>query len=158
MKMLRVLGLGLVVMLAWAGIAQAQTWTSITNQPTFFPDTAVLLTDGRVMTHEYNTPNWWSLTPDNTGSYLNGTWTKLGSMQSTYAPLYFASVVLRDGRVLFEGGESNFLSPVETNLGSIYDPAANTWTAVNPPSGWSTIGDSPAIVLANGTPFMGRKP
>jgi hypothetical protein len=156
MKMLRVLGLGLVVMLAWAGISQAQTWTSITNQPTFFPDTAVLLTDGRVMTHEYNTPNWWTLTPDNTGSYLKGTWTKLGSMQSTYAPLYFASVILRDGRVLVEGGEYNFLNPVETNLGSIYDPATNTWTPVNPPSGWSTIGDSPAVVLANGTPFMGR--
>ncbi len=156
MKMLRVLGLGLVVMLAGASIAQAQTWTSITNQPTFFPDTAVLLTDGRVMTHEYNTPNWWSLTPDNTGSYLNGTWTKLGSMQSTYAPLYFASVVLRDGRVLVEGGEYNFLSPVETNLGAIYDPAANAWTAVNPPSGWSTIGDSPAVVLANSTVIMGR--
>jgi hypothetical protein len=156
MKMLRVLGLGLVTMLAWAGLAQAQTWTSLTNQPTFLTDTSVLLTDGTVMTHEYDTPNWWRLTPDNTGSYLNGTWTKLAPMQSTYGPLYFASVVLRDGRVLVEGGEYNFGSQVETNMGAIYDPAANTWTAVNPPTGWSTIGDSPAVVLANGTPFMGR--
>lgn len=156
MKMLRTLGLGLSVLLAWAGMAQAQTWTSLTNQPTFLTDTAVLLTDGTVMTHEYNTPNWWRLTPDNTGSYLNGTWTQLGSMQSSYAPLYFASVVLRDGRVLVEGGEYNFLSQVETNMGSIYDPAANTWTTVNPPSGWSTIGDSPAVVLANSTVMLGR--
>ena len=131
MKMLRVLGLGLGVMLACAGITQAQTWTSITNQPAFFPDTSVLLTDGTVMTHEYGTPNWWRLTPDNTGSYLNGTWSKLASMQSSYGPLYFASVVLRDGRVLVEGGEYNFGIQDETNMGAIYDPAANTWTIVS---------------------------
>jgi hypothetical protein len=155
MKMLRVLGLGLVI-LTWAGLAQAQTWTSLTNQPTFFPDTSVLLTDGTVMTHQYNSPTWWRLTPDNTGSYLNGTWSQLASMQSTYAPLYFASVVLRDGKVLVEGGEYNFLSQDETNMGSIYDPAANKWTQVNPPTGWSEIGDSPAIVLANSTVFLGQ--
>src|ERR1700742_3632409 len=156
MKMSRVLGLGLVIMLAWAGIAQAQTWTSITNQPTFFPDTAVLLTDGSVMTHEYNTPNWWRLAPDNTGNYINGTWTKLGSMPSNYAPLYFASVVLRDGKVIVEGGEYNFLNPIQTNLGAIYDPVANVWTKVNPPTGWTEIGDSPGIVLANCTFMLGQ--
>jgi len=156
MKMLRVLGLGLVVMLAWAGIAQAQTWTSLKNQPTFLTDTAVLLTDGTVMTHQYNSPAWWRLTPDNTGSYINGTWTQLGSMPSNYAPLYFASVVLRDGKVSVEGGEYNFLNPVQTNLGAIYDPVANTWTNVPPPTGWSEIGDSPGIALANSTLMIGQ--
>ena len=156
MKMLRALGLGLVVMLAWAGMAQAQTWTNLTNQPTFLTDTSVLLTDGTVMTHQYSTPNWWRLTPDNTGSYVNGTWSQLASMQSSYGPLYFASVVLRDGRVLVEGGEYNFGSQIETNMGAIYDPAANTWTQVNPPTGWSTIGDSPAVALANSTVMLGR--
>ena len=155
MKMLRVLGLGLV-MLTWAGLAQAQTWTSLTNQPTFLTDTAVLLTDGTVMTHQYNSPNWWRLTPDNTGSYVNGTWSQLASMPSNYAPLYFASVVLRDGKVLVEGGEYNNLIQNETNLGAIYDPAANTWTAVNPPTGWTEIGDSPAIALANSTVMLGQ--
>jgi hypothetical protein len=155
MKMLRVLGLGLV-MLTWAGLTQAQTWTSLTNQPTFLTDTAVLLTDGTVMTHQYNSPNWWRLTPDNTGSYLNGTWSQLASMPSNYAPLYFASLILRDGKVLVEGGEYNNLIQDETNLGAIYDPVANTWTAVNPPSGWTEIGDSPAIVLANGIPMIGQ--
>ncbi len=155
MKMLRVLGIGLV-MLTWAGLAQAQTWTSLTNQPTFLTDTSVLLTDGTVMTHQYNSPTWWRLTPDNTGSYLNGTWTQLASMQSTYAPLYFASVVLRDGKVLVEGGEYNNLIQDETNMGAIYDPVANTWTKVNPPTGWSEIGDSPAVVLANSTVLLGQ--
>ena len=41
-------------------------------------------------------------------------------------------------------------------MGAIYDPATNQWTAVNPPTGWSEIGDSPGIVLANGTFMLGQ--
>jgi hypothetical protein len=40
---------------------------------------------------------------------------------------------------------------VWTSMGAIYDPLKNKWTRVNPPAGWNAIGDSPAIVLANGT-------
>jgi hypothetical protein len=136
--------------------AATGTWQKLVNQPTVQTDTALLLTDGTVMMHQYNSPTWWRLTPDNTGSYLNGTWSQLASMASNYAPLYYASAVLADGRVIVEGGEYNFLQPVETNLGSIYDPVANAWTSVSPPAGWSTIGDSPGCVLANGTFMMGR--
>src|SRR5580700_9571861 len=156
MKTLKMLGIALVACLALAGIANAQKWQSLKHPPTFETDTAVLLTDGRAMVHEYNSPNWWSLTPDQSGSYLNGTWKKLGSMPSDYAPLYFASQVLPDGRVLVEGGEYNFGSQHETNLGAIYDPIKNKWTNVNPPSGWSEIGDSPSIVLPNGTLLLGQ--
>jgi len=42
---------------------------------------------------------------------------------------------------------------VWTNLGAIYDPVANTWTAVSAPSGWSQVGDAESVVLADGT-FM----
>jgi len=159
-KMLRFLGIALMV-LAWSGIASSQepatgTWAKLKNQPTVQTDTALLLTDGTVMVHQYNSGTWWQLTPTNTGSYVNGTWTKLASMQAGYAPLYFASAVLPDGRVLVEGGEYNNLQGTETNLGDIYDPTTNTWTAVNPPSGWRTIGDSPGIVLPNGTFMMGQ--
>ena len=136
--------------------ASTGTWQKLTNQPSFQTDTALLLTDGTVMTHQYNSPNWWRLTPDNTGSYLNGTWSQLASMASNYAPLYFASAVLADGRVIVEGGEYNFLQLVESNLGSIYDPVANAWTPVLAPTGWTTIGDSPCAVLPNGTFTMGR--
>jgi hypothetical protein len=76
-------------------------------------------------------------------------------MPSDYAPLYFASQVLPDGRLLVEGGEYNFLQGVETNLGAIYDPLKNKWTNVDPPTGWSTIGDSPAVILSNGKFMMG---
>src|ERR1043166_8301238 len=111
----------------------AGRWQRLVNQPTFLCDTALLLTDGRVMVHQYGDPNhngqgmnnWWALTPDANGSYLNGTWSQLASMASNYGPLYFASAVLPDGRVIVEGGEYNFLQLVETNQGSIYDPVAN---------------------------------
>src|SRR5690349_20128013 len=156
MKMRRPLFFGFVALLAWASLAQAQTWTKLTTQPSFQTDTALMLTDGTVMVHQYSSPRWWRLTPDNTGSYLNGTWSQLGSMPSNYAPLYFASAVLPDGRVIVEGGECNNGGQVETNLGAIYDPVANAWTNVNPPTGWLTIGDSPGIVLANGNFMLGQ--
>jgi hypothetical protein len=157
---LRWFAIGAVVMIA-SGIATSQepavgTWAKLKHQPTFQTDVALLLTDGGVMVHQYMSGNWWKLTPTNTGSYINGTWKQLASMQSGYAPLYFASAVLPDGRVLVEGGEYNNFQGTETNLGSIYDPVSNTWTPVSPPSGWRTIGDSPAVVLANGTFMMGQ--
>jgi hypothetical protein len=156
MKVFRALGIALVAWLSLAGIASAQKWQSLKHPPTVQTDTALMLTDGTAMVHAYNSPDWWRLTPDNTGSYLNGTWSKLASMPSDYAPLYFASAVLPDGRVIVEGGEYNFLSGDETNLGAIYDPVKNKWTNVNPPSGWTEIGDSPGIVLPNGTFMLGQ--
>ena len=145
---------------SWMGAstapAQTVSWQRLVNQPPFNTDSANLLTDGRVLVHEYNSPNWWFLTPDIDGSYLNGTWSQAASMQSDYAPLYFANAVLPDGRVIVEGGEYNFLQPVWTNKGSIYDPVSNTWTSVNPPAGWTNIGDSPGIVQADGIFMLGR--
>src|SRR6478752_1867758 len=150
-----------LVLIAFASLAGAQTWTPLAHQPGVPVETALLLPDGTVMAQQvtndgFGTAAWWKLTPDNTGSYVNGTWTQLASMPSGYAPLYFASAVLPDGRVLVEGGEYNNLVAVETNLGAIYDPVANKWTNITPPLGWSTIGDSPSIVLPDGTFMMGQ--
>ena len=136
--------------------AASVRWTRLTNQPPFDTDSANLLTDGRVLVHQYNSPNWWILTPDINGSYLNGTWSAAGSMQSNYGPLYFANAVLPDGRVIVEGGEYNFLNPVWTNKGAIYDPLTNFWTNVSPPVGWANIGDSPGIVQADGVFMLGH--
>jgi hypothetical protein len=158
MKVLRTLGIAIIIGLALVSMASAQKWQTLKHPATFFSDTALLLTDGTVIVHEYCTPNWHRLTPDQTGSYLNGSWSNIGSMPSGYAPLYFASQVLPDGRVLVEGGEYNGAGcpGAETPLGAIYDPVKNKWTNVNPPSGWSEIGDSPAIVLSNGTLMLGQ--
>jgi hypothetical protein len=103
--------------------------------------------------------DWWSFTPDQNGSYVNGTWTKLSSLPSGYTPLDFASAVLPDGRVFVQGGEwttATETNPTDTSQGAIYDPLQNTWTSISPPSGWSQIGDAPSVVLANGTLMLGN--
>ena len=47
------------------------------------------------------------------------------------APLYFASAVLRDGRVFVAGGEYNVSGGASVDLltCSIYDPVADSWTS-----------------------------
>ena len=117
----------------------------------------MLLTDGTVLVQGYQGQDWYKLTPDNTGSYVNGTWTQLASLASNYDPYAMAEAVLADGRVLIEGGEYNFGSFSFTNLGAVYDPLANTWTPLTPPAGWDYIGDSPCAVLPNGHFIIGRK-
>ena len=155
MKRLRMLGFAPFFLLAAAGIASAQSWQPLTNQPSFEAGAALLLTDGTVMVHHEGANNgyseWYKLTADINGSYVNGTWSQLASLASNYGPLFFASAVLSDGRLIIEGGEQNFGNYVWTNLGAIYDPLANVWTPVNPPSGWGTIGDASSVILANGT-------
>jgi hypothetical protein len=140
-------------MLALASVGFSQTWTPLKNQPTFAANDALLLTDGRVIVQDTNASDWWTLTPDNTGSYVNGTWKQVASLQSGYAPLYHAAAILPDGRLMIQGGEYNGGGAVWTNLGSIYDPVKNTWTPVNAPSGWSQIGDAQSVILNDGT-FM----
>ena len=157
MKLSRMLGFATGVLLAAVSVASAQSWQPLAHQPSFTAGHALLLTDGTVMVH-HEDPNdgfsdWWKLTPDINGSYVNGTWTQLASLASNYGPLFFASAVLPNGQVIIEGGEQNFAQYVWTNQGAIYNPLTNTWTTMNPPSGWTTIGDAQSTVLANGT-FM----
>src|SRR5438045_2193807 len=102
-KAIRALAIVLGMILALATIAGAQSWTPMANQPTFFPNVALLLTDGTVMVQATLTGDWWRLTPDNAGSYINGTWSQLASMPKGYGPVYYASAVLPDGRVIVEG-------------------------------------------------------
>jgi hypothetical protein len=138
--------------------ALAGGWTPVTQKAPWSngADTEVLMTDGTVMVHDYCTSNWYALAPDKTGNYINGTWTKMASLPSSYGPLYHASAVLADGKLIINGGEYNFCNTAETTLGAIYDPVANTWTSVTPPSGWSQIGDASSVVLSNGTYMLGN--
>src|SRR5438067_2148835 len=74
------------------------TWTALAHQPPVAITNCLLLTDGRVMCQRYGSNAWYTLTPDSSGSYINGTWTQIASMASGYDPIYFASAVLADGR------------------------------------------------------------
>jgi hypothetical protein len=121
----------------------------------------LLLTDGTVLVEDAGTGSWAALTPDINGSYINGSFSPLNPIPAPYAPLIHPGAVLPDGRVLVEGGVYNQiqfdnLNPVQTNMGAIYDPAAGMWTSVAPPPGWSTIGNGPAVVLADGTYMQGN--
>jgi hypothetical protein len=138
-------------------LLQAQTLTNLRNQPPDGAGISFLLTDGTVLTQGNQGQDWWKLTPDINGSYVNGTWSQVASLASNYDPYAFASQTLADGRVLIEGGEYNFGSFSFTNMGAVYDPAANTWTPLTPPVGWGYIGDSPSAILPNGHFLIGRK-
>ena len=61
-------------LLAGAGVATGQTWQPLTNQPTFSAGAMLLLTDGTVLVHaeQNDSQNWYKLTPDINGSYVNG--------------------------------------------------------------------------------------
>lgn len=136
--------------------AAAGTWANLAHTPNVALQNPLLMTDGTVIAQATCTGHWYKLTPDNTGSYINGTWLQIASMPSGYAPLFVGSGVLPDGRVIIEGGEyngsgGNCGNETWTNLGAIYDPASNTWTAVTAPSGWIQIGDAAGVVLDNGT-------
>src|SRR4029077_14395754 len=151
---------------ATAAPVAGSPWQLLNNQPPVLdytdcgPGNPILLTDGTVMLADNGCQDWWELTPDGVGSYVNGTVTQLAALPGGYSPLYHSSAVLPDGRVIIEGGEYNFLNPAWTDKGAIYDPLANTWTLVAPPplfGGFGpfprTIGDAQSVVLFDGT-FM----
>jgi hypothetical protein len=133
------------------------TWQAVTTAPSGGLCNPLLLTDGSVMVASGDTPRWYKLTPDTSGHYEDGTWKRMGSLPviagTQYAPLYHASAVLPDGRVLIMGGEYNAGNAVWTKLGAIYNPLQNAWKAVTAPSGggWTNVGDAESAVLADGT-------
>jgi hypothetical protein len=161
-----------------ANSSTVSPWQALNNQPPFtsnacnggFPGAAnpLLLTDGTVIIQDAGCPDWWRLTPDNTGSYVNGTWTQIASLPDGYSPLYHSSAVLPDGRVIIMGGEYDvvdgvYFTPIWSAAGAIYDPIKDLWTSVAPPPSFSfiqnlppptplmqTIGDAQSVVLPNG--------
>jgi hypothetical protein len=144
------------------------SWNALSNQPSFAADTMLLLTDGTVMCHQELSSNWFRLTPDSSGSFAKGSWSSLAPLPSnsvitaaqngpTNAPLYFASAVLRDGRVFTAGGEYNVKGGTSVDMGpaQIYDPLADAWTNVTPPPDLVQIGDAITCVLADGRLIIG---
>jgi hypothetical protein len=158
MKQFARLAMATTLLLALAGVAGAQSqWTPLNNQPGQAVGPMLQLRDGRILVHEDQGPDtgqWFILTPDATGSYVNGTWSNGGHLQAGYAPIYFGSQVLLNGKqVVIEGGEYNNGTAAWTNLGAlgtIVPWGGITWVANSPPSGWNNIGDAESIVLANG--------
>jgi hypothetical protein len=106
------------------------SWTPLVNYPSEGIGHMLLLSDGTVMAQGGGGlgTNWFRLTPDVHGSYVNGTWSTLAPMHDTRR--YYSSDVLPDGRVFVAGGEygTGF-----TNA-EVFDPVANTWTSITVPT------------------------
>lgn len=142
----------------------ASPWQKLNTVTPFSIDTMLLLTDGSIMCHEYETANWHKLVPDDKGDYVNGMWQPMTPLPANAplaqngpvdAPLYYASAVLKDGRVFVAGGEYNAGAQVDLLAAQIYDPVADSWTSVATPPGWSNIGDAPSCVLPDGKVLLG---
>jgi hypothetical protein len=179
----RVSWLGVAAVVGAPMLAGAGTWQTLANPPPLpdivdpngvfqYPGGAgfpLLLTDGGVMVQNIGDGKIFKLTPDLNGSYVNGTWSELATMP--FVSYAAAQAVLADGRVIYEGGEySDFdFKFLLTNKGAIYDPVANKWTMVSPPSFFvdlyppravfapHPIGDSQSVVLADGTFMLADK-
>ena len=145
------------------------TWSGLSNQPSFNAEQMLLLTDGTVMCHEFQTNRWHRLTPDANGSYVNGSWSDIQSMPDnssipsssggpTNAPTFFASAVFADGTVFVAGGEYNGTSTTSNDIltAQIYDPVADSWSIIANPPGFTGVGDAVSCVLADGRLLLGQ--
>jgi len=148
-------GLACCALVGLPAAVNAGTLVSLKNPAPEGIDISFQLTDGRVFGQSFTEQHWYILTPDNKGSYVNGTWSRAADLPADYAPYAFASAVLADGRVVVQGGEYNFGNFSLTHRGKIYDPQKNTWTRLSAPSRY--IGDSGAGVLADGRYFVAPK-
>lgn len=123
------------------------TWTTLTNDAPTAVGLMMQLTDGSVIAQGWDPgDNWYRLAPDASGSYVNGSWTQLASM--SIPRLYFASHILRDGRLWLLGGEytGNPFVAHFSNTGEVYDPLINMWSPIaHHPE--TRFGDDPSMLL-----------
>jgi hypothetical protein len=134
------------------------TWTKVVN-PVPNGDqagTMFLLSDGTVMAQGGGVSNnWYKLTPDSTGSYVNGTWSNLAN--SNDERLYYSSQILKDGRLFVAGGEYDGAQGNlnDINTGEIYNPAQDTWTPIADfPQ--AILGDAVSETLPDGRILVGQ--
>jgi MYXO-CTERM domain-containing protein len=145
----------------------AGTWTAAPSSATNGgpPFGLWLLTDGTVLSHGNALNHWVILTPDQTGSYANGTWKTVAN--SNFSRGGAQEHVLKDGRFFEAGGEFLYVWPAHDGVAAcasnctnpsggsalfknteIYDPVANTWT-IEPDAPYD-IGDTGSATLPDG--------
>jgi len=149
--------------------------TGNTSSGQLLADEMILLSDGTVLIHNANTgspnpaqPNlasasasqWLRMSPDKNGKYENPSWSPTITMAT--AREFFASGMMRNGRVFVVGGETSTDTANTNNtgldspLGEVFDPVTNKWTPLSKPGTFSYIqGDVAACVLADGRVLMG---
>jgi hypothetical protein len=126
------------LLLSWTAEAGG-TWTPLTTAPPSGLQYGLVMSDGTVICANGGN-GWYRLTPDIHGSYINGTWSQITSMN--YSRLFFSSAVLTNGNVYVAGGEYGG-GPAE-----LYDTLANTWTVIPPSS--PNFSDACSKILPSG--------
>jgi hypothetical protein len=136
------------------------SWKALTGVPNFFADTMLLMTDGSVLVHDASSSllggvNWYRLTPDNKGKYDTAGAIWSGPFPMANARQFWASGVLKDGRVFVIGGEKS--TPANTPLAEIFDPQTNTWSPLLKPSPQFDFiqGDACGCILSDGRVLLG---
>jgi hypothetical protein len=131
--------------------------STVTSGGTFSPDVMLLLTDGSVFIHNRGGNEWLRFFPDPLSGYAGAAWlTQFTESDMANTRQYFASGVLKDGRVFAIGGEDSDAGG-DTPLGEIFDPQTNLWTAIAKPSPAFDFvrGDCNGSVLSDGRVLLG---
>ena len=139
---------GLIALVAYWQPTQSRaegTWVPLATQPAEGIQTVLVLQNGTVMAapgSSTNATQWYKLTPDSNGHYINGTWSTRAA--ANYGRLYFASTVLPSGRVVVCGGEyGNGRSHIE-----MYDAYSDYWSdEVDEPA---SLAEGNSVLLQNG--------
>lgn len=129
------------------GVAVAAgTWTALVSAPPAGINNCMLLSDGTVLGMNGG-GGCVKLTPDIHGSYINGTWTTMSTMNQSR--LFFSSQLLTNGNLWVAGGEYGSGGTAE-----LYDSLNNTWTLLPSPLTGPDFSDSISEILPNGNPFV----
>ncbi len=111
------------------------TWTPLITPDPLGAQQLLLLPSGAVMVaggSDSASANWYSLVPDSSGNYYDGTFNTLQPMN--VPRLFYTSDVLPNGDVLVLGGEYSGPSTLQTATptGEIYNPTTNSWQLITP--------------------------
>jgi len=121
----------------------AGTWTALKNAPPTGVNSALVLSDGTILTDD-GSGDINRLTPDIHGSYANGTWTRLTPMIN--GRLFFATQMMTNGNVFVAGGEYG----VGDEHAEWFDPQRNSWTPIPDPIPAVSFSDAISGMLPNG--------
>jgi fibronectin type 3 domain-containing protein len=148
----RDLWLVLVVLVCGAlglcGAKAGGTWTALNAAPPLGVNNCMLLSDGTVLGMN-GAGQCVKLTPDMHGSYVNGTWTILATMNNSR--LFFSSQLLTNGNLWVAGGEDG----TGGTSSELYTPLNNIWTLIPAPaSGYPNFSDSISEILPDGNPLV----
>ena len=143
-------------------------WQMMKNRPKSdaSPEHMYLMTNGKVLVQTRDAQGfeqWWLLTPDSNGDYLNGTWSRAAQPPANYNPQNVNAAVLHDGNFMIVGGEQNVnaagVMEDNSNQSYLYDVVKDTWTFVTPPNNgegdWTGIGAAPFVELPDGRIMVG---